>query len=302
MAEQIPLSSDDSPKNQPQSGVKKEPKQQQQQQQQHKQQQKGRVDLKGVISSQTGRPTATGSAGQHSKNENDKGQKSQHPKNEQKPQVNPAGVKGQQTTKASVVMPARLSLFDHLPRKQSVANPFSIEGDASLHPATIKLGLLYRKGSVQSDDDRIVALLATFLNVIKDYKTPPNKNLSWDLDRHIRTQVQYLVDCRQLSMGMGNLIKYIRYEISHIAPELSEADAKAYLIEKLTIFLEERVVYARELITMCCVNTIKDDDVILTFGSSALIRQILLKAAVTKRFRLIVVDTRPLNEGLLTLG
>lgn len=39
-------------------------------------------------------------------------------------------------------------------------------------------------------------------------------------------QVQHLVNCRQHSMGMGNLIKYIRYEISHIAPDLSEADAK----------------------------------------------------------------------------
>ena len=51
------------------------------------------------------------------------------------------------------------------------------------------LGLLYVQGLVQADDDRVVILLATFLNVIKDYKTPPNKNLSWDLDKHIRTQV-----------------------------------------------------------------------------------------------------------------
>lgn len=48
---------------------------------------------------------------------------------------------------------------------------------------------MYKNGSVQSDDDRVVALLLTFLEVIKDYKTPPNKNLSWDLDKHIRTQV-----------------------------------------------------------------------------------------------------------------
>jgi hypothetical protein len=45
---------------------------------------------------------------------------------------------------------------------------------------------------------------------------------------------------------MGNLIKYIRYEISHISPELSEADAKSYLMSKLYIFLEERIVFARE--------------------------------------------------------
>lgn len=42
---------------------------------------------------------------------------------------------------------------------------------------------------MQSDDDRVVTLLLTFLDVIRDYKTPPNKNLSWDLDKHIRTQV-----------------------------------------------------------------------------------------------------------------
>ena len=34
-----------------------------------------------------------------------------------------------------------------------------------------------------------MTLLLTFLDIIKDYKTPPNKNLSWDLDKHIRTQV-----------------------------------------------------------------------------------------------------------------
>ena len=39
-------------------------------------------------------------------------------------------------------------------------------------------------------------------------------------------QVQHLVNCRHHCMGMGNLIKYIRYEISHVAPDLSEADAK----------------------------------------------------------------------------
>ena len=45
---------------------------------------------------------------------------------------------------------------------------------------------------------------------------------------------------------MGNLIKYIRYEISHISPELNEADAKSYLLGKIYTFLEERIVLARE--------------------------------------------------------
>ena len=170
-----------------------------------------------------------------------------------------------------------------------------------MHPAIIKLGHLYRKGLVYSDDDRVVALLVAFMKVIGDYKTPPNKTLSWDLDKHIRTQVQHLVNSRQHSMGMGNVIKYIRYEISHINPEFSEAGAKAHLNNKLQSFLEERIVYARESIVKFMSTTIKDDDVILTFGSSPLIRQVLLRIAAVKRFRLIVVDTRPLNEGMETL-
>ena len=206
------------------------------------------------------------------------------------------------TIKSTTGGAPRLALFDHLPRKQPMVDAYSMEGESSLHPATIKLGLLYRTGSVYSDDDRVVALLAAFMKVIEDYKTPPNKQLSWDLDKHIRAQVQHLVHCRQHSMGMGNVIKYIRYEISHIPPECSEAEAKAQLNTKLQSFLEERIVYARESIIRYMITTIKEDDVILTFGSSPLLRQVLLKVAAIKRFRLIVVDTRPLNEGLETLA
>ena len=183
------------------------------------------------------------------------------------------------TIKSTTGGAPRLALFDHLPRKQPMVDPYSMEGESSLHPATIKLGLLYRTGTVYSDDDRVVALLAAFTKVIEDYKTPPNKQLSWDLDKHIRAQVQHLVHCRQHSMGMGNVIKYIRYEISHIPPECSEAEAKAQLNAKLQSFLEERIVYARESIVRYMSTTIKDDDVILTFGSSPLLRQVLLKVA-----------------------
>ena len=43
-------------------------------------------------------------------------------------------------------------------------------------------------------------------------------------------------------MGMGNLIKYIRYETSHIAPDLSEADAKVCLREiVLTVSIVPRL-------------------------------------------------------------
>lgn len=138
---------------QPPTGAKKQQKQQQQKGQQHgaenKQQQqkghqqgaefsqqKGRVDLKVVIGSvQGGRPSAGGSTSSSNR-------QSDIVKGDSKQQANLAGgAKGQQPPRILVKTPVRLSLFDHLPRKQLIANPYSIEGDMSLHPATIKLGI-----------------------------------------------------------------------------------------------------------------------------------------------------------------
>jgi translation initiation factor eIF-2B subunit delta len=101
---------------------------------------------------------------------------------------------------------------------------------------------------------------------------------------------------------MGNLIKFLRFSVSKVPLEVSEAEAKSMLLEKLQSFLEERIVDAAENIAKCVISTLRDDDVVLTFGSSPLVRKILLAAAEVKSFRLVVVvDARPLNVGLLTL-
>ena len=101
---------------------------------------------------------------------------------------------------------------------------------------------------------------------------------------------------------MGNIIKYLRQCISKIPPELSEAESKSILLSKLQSFLDEKMLYASESIARYVTTTINDSDVILTFGSSPLVRKILLQAAETKKFRVVVIDTRPLNEGLQTLA
>lgn len=103
-------------------------------------------------------------------------------------------------------------------------------------------------------------------------------------------------------MAMGNIIKYLRFAISNLPHYISEADSKILLIGKLKLFLEERVLFAREHICNVCQSVIRDGDVILTLGSSAIIRQILLAMVSTKSFRLIVVDSMPLRDGIRTLN
>lgn len=86
----------------------------------------------------------------------------------------------------------RLALFDHLPRKPTPKDPDSIESERFLHASTVQLGLMYNRGVVQSDDDRVQALIAAFKCMIADYKTPPKKILREDLDRYIGKQVTFL--------------------------------------------------------------------------------------------------------------
>jgi translation initiation factor eIF-2B subunit delta len=194
----------------------------------------------------------------------------------------------------------QLKLFDHLIRKQLQVKS-QIEGDGVVHLSTMRLSFLFRSGTIRYDDDRVAALISSFCDVIDDYKTPHGKSLQWDLDKHIRAQVQHLVDSRPLSIGMGNTIKYLRSSIASIPPEFNEADAKSYLIRILRNFLEEKIVYAREGIIKHVKAIIKTNDVVLTFGSSPLLRQVLLAAISDKNCRLVVVDTRPLMDGLDTL-
>jgi hypothetical protein len=53
-------------------------------------------------------------------------------------------------------------------------------------------------------------------------------------------------------MAMGNIVKFIRFAISEVSPELSEAEAKTVIADKLQNFLDERIIYARENINHHC--------------------------------------------------
>jgi translation initiation factor 2B subunit (eIF-2B alpha/beta/delta family) len=49
--------------------------------------------------------------------------------------------------------------------------------------------------------------------MIEDYKSHPQKPLALDLDSKLKPSIQYLADCRSLSLGMRNVIKHLRVQI-----------------------------------------------------------------------------------------
>ena len=49
---------------------------------------------------------------------------------------------------------------------------------------------------------------------LQEYTTPEGKVLSRDLTHQLNTAIQFLVECRPLSVSMGNAIKYVKLQAS----------------------------------------------------------------------------------------
>jgi hypothetical protein len=77
---------------------------------------------------------------------------------------------------------------------------------ANVHPAIVQLGLRYADGSIVGGNARCVALLHALAQVVRDYSTPEGKSLSRDLTAHLNTMIAFLVECRPLSVSMGELL------------------------------------------------------------------------------------------------
>uniref|UniRef100_A0A8C2KMK9 Translation initiation factor eIF2B subunit delta n=1 Tax=Cyprinus carpio TaxID=7962 RepID=A0A8C2KMK9_CYPCA len=167
-----------------------------------------------------------------------------------------------------------------------------------IHPSIVRLGLQYSQGIIAGSNARSVALLHAFKQVIQDYSTPPNEELSRDLVNKLSPYISFLSQCRPLSASMGNAIKYIKKEISNIPSQCKEEEAKRILQECIDSYINEKIILASEAISKYAIEKISDGDVILVYGCSSLVNHILCEAFEKQRkFRVIVVDSRPRLEG-----
>ncbi|XP_027046644.1 translation initiation factor eIF-2B subunit delta-like isoform X2 [Pocillopora damicornis] len=198
----------------------------------------------------------------------------------------------------------KVGLFSHLHQYEkdvSLTQEISFGGSGStpIHPAVIKLGVQYAKGIICGSNARCVALLLAFKKLIADYVTPPQKELCRDLDAKIKPNISFLTQCRPLSVSMGNAIKYLKLQITHTPPNMAEDEAKKNLIQSIDKFIQERIILAGVAISESYARTkINDGDVILTYACSSLVLKILKDAHnAGKKFRVVVVDSRPKFEG-----
>ena len=135
--------------------------------------------------------------------------------------------------------------------------------------------------------------------VIESYTTPPGNSLTRHLTSHVLSpQIDFLSSCRPISISMGNAIRWLKLEISKVDINVPDSDAKKGLCDAIDVFLRERVTYADQVIAQSAADKIKNGDVILTFAKSSIVQKALVRAHEEgKKFRVIVVDSRPLHEG-----
>ncbi|XP_017282807.1 translation initiation factor eIF-2B subunit delta isoform X2 [Kryptolebias marmoratus] len=194
----------------------------------------------------------------------------------------------------------KVSLFSHLhqySRKAPLTQQLSIPSTV-IHPAIVRLGLQYSQGIVAGSNARSVALLHAFKQVIRDYTTPPNEELSRDLVNKLKPYISFLNQCRPLSASMGNAIKYVKKEISNIPSQCKEEEAKSKLLTCMELYIKDKIILADKAIAASSIEKISDGDVILVYGCSSLVNHILFEAFEKRRkFRVIVVDSQPRLEG-----
>ncbi|KAF5747443.1 translation initiation factor eIF-2B subunit delta [Tripterygium wilfordii] len=200
----------------------------------------------------------------------------------------------------------RVELFRHLPQYELGTQLPDLEAKffqlEPMHPAVCKVGLQYLSGDICGGNARCVAMLQAFQEVIKDYSTPSEKTLSRDLTAKVSCYVSFFIQCRPLSISMGNAIRFLKNSIAKLPLTLSESESKASLHLDIERFINEKIILADKVIVKHAVTKINDGDVLLTYGLSSAVEMLLLHAhELGKQFRVVVVDSRPKLEGKLLL-
>jgi translation initiation factor eIF-2B subunit delta len=195
------------------------------------------------------------------------------------------------------------SLFSHLPPyREPDEGGVTLGVGTNLHPEVLQLGLLYAQGSIRGGNARCRAMLSVFSRMIAEYNPPLVTPL--DLRGHLDQTVlkpsftYWTEQCRPHSVSMGNAFAFLKSAVASLERDIELEELKEVLGETIEAYIRERMEYADKAICEHVSPKIVDGDVLLVYGHSEVILELLvMQKHLSKQFRVIVVDSRPLLEG-----
>lgn len=136
--------------------------------------------------------------------------------------------------------------------------------------------------------------------MFRDYQAPADQAISRHLEAHLRPLIAFLVQARPLAISMGHAIRHLKLKISTLPPDTTDSEARDFMIAVIDNYLRNRIELSDQLIAQHgCTKILDEGDVVLTFAYSSVVGKTLIRAhcEAKKRFRVIVVDSRPFLEG-----
>lgn len=204
--------------------------------------------------------------------------------------------------------PRELDLFSHMPQQETYTGTVSdviLLNQPHIPAPFVTFGLQMASKQIQGSNARNLALLDALMAYLEAFVPSPQKQYHVDLDSKLRFITQFVVDSRALSIGQANIINFLKRKMGELGADPTIAtteDARRFLLRQLKTFKEHHIISADIAIQEKVSNKVQDQDVILTFGRSYVVSKSLQQAAINgKRFKVIVLDTKPRFEGVRTL-
>ena len=168
-----------------------------------------------------------------------------------------------------------------------------------VHPSFLQLGLKFEKEVLTGATARCMALLEALKDLVADYVCPFDKVFGPELISCMnRCGLRFIVNCRPLTIGMKNSITWLKKQINELDPDLPHEKARDKLLRSIEQFVIDRIVDCDVGIVQSAADKVVQNDVILTYGHSHLVENLLKKChSVGKKFKVIVCDGRPKLEG-----
>lgn len=189
-----------------------------------------------------------------------------------------------------------IGMFSHLSLNSQTIQKVPVNSKI-IHPSMIRLGYKYFHHQLEGSNARALGILDAIKDVVEDYKTPWDKVMGRDLNKKLDPQIEWINSCREMCVSMRNAVRFVKRTISVLPPNAPEDENKKNVLSEIDNYKRQKISFAIKRIIDYFSNRIQDGDVILTYGTSEVIEQILIQAfqKKKKKFSVVIVGGRPTN-------